>query len=974
MEMGMADEDIADVFAIPSFWRPSRWLDSTRPSQHEFFEFDIKAANKSPYTNVDDVAVQSDEFFKLPAAFEPSVITGKDGTQDSEPNPTPSRNPGWRAADLFTDAWIKKQDLPSYSAEFKSWDGFALPDLPPVEPIFLTEAGPKAYDAALESPEDPLGSKNHGHNVVESNPYTAALLSLSLGRTSVFFSWQDKSASFIQDLDNIRISGYSTDVLQGLQDQCLECGNISRFLHVFVQIMYKTHPSAGKVALAKAVDSLLLVIQAKLGSQARQIRSLLQLKSLVLPVHSILVYFNSLIKKLSKGKTDEQVLSMLFEETQALEQGDELLSEIMREVLSRVSEPWTDFAQKWIGVKVEEGNPITKDGPGKSFVKVENVAYMDDFGLEIEDPDYVLDQRRMPSFVPEDTGRVMFETGRNLRLLRTHHPDHPLCHADVIQSKKPPSFEWRYDWNSIEQLRNEVAQYEVSLLRCVRERLAGSGRQDNVLRKQRTSHVGYTLQIYGRDESQLAEHLMASIKELNQPLPAVSETDRLSQLLHGRLFGDEQVTEQIGLTLTPHWSLLPLLSFGPLVEAQARLINREYMKLLFSSHMLRHHITLQRNFQLLGNGMFCSRLSHALFDPELETAERQTGIARNGGVMGLRLGGRDDWPPASSELRLALMGVLAESYSPPSQHQTSSKEGHDLPGDLSFAVRDLSDEEIDKCINPGSLEALDFLRLSYKPPAPLIPVITPVILVKYDKIFKLLLRLLRMLYVAGELFRDTNARTSRWENVDSVSLRFRIEAQHFVTSIVTYFFDTGVGIPWMRFEAWLDTVQAGLEDDEDPSPNRIIRVISPDGLREYHEQMLDQIMNTLLLRKRQQPVLKLLEDIFSLILTFSRLSRMKALGKGVSLSQSPGSEPEGSSSSSKELYHAFKKKVDVFITVCRGMSEKGGGHGSSNQTRNDVIMNNDEGKHTGGPKEESNTIDRLLMQLEMSGYYGGSWI
>ncbi|ORY64888.1 Spc98 family-domain-containing protein [Pseudomassariella vexata] len=951
----MADEDDTDIFGISNFWKSSRWLDPLDKKQNEFFDLDIQASEKSCWETIESstTEVVSDEFFKLPAALTTLNFDGQAISQDDTARlqlPLP-RKAGQRSVDFFNDAWISNEATPNVRAEFKSWDGFTMLDTPPAPALFATEAGATIYDAVLSSPQDPLKIQNSDHNAIEADPYTASLLALALGRASIFFVWDRERSSFTPDLNQMRVSGYSADVLQGLQNLCITCGNITRFLSAMVWITYKTHPSPGRIALAKAVDILLVAIQTKLGSHARTIRSLLQLQSMIQPVHSILTYFKSLITKLERAINDEHLLSIIFDETQALEHGNELLSEVMREVLARVSKPWADFAQEWIGTKPESGIGITKDGPGRSFVKVENVAFMDDFGLEIEEPDYVLDHDRMPDFVPEEITRVMFETGRNLRLLRTHLPDHPLCYADNHRASESPALAWHFDWNSIQGMQKEVDEYEMSLFELVRRPLDRSDEQSHVRMRQEQSQITYELQLFGRGESDMVEHLLASIKQLNEPLPAVIEESGLSRLLLDRLLENKQGTEQAGLALTPHWSLLPLLTFGPLVEAQARLVNREYMKLLFSAHNLRAHITLQREFHLLGNGFFCTRLSHSLFDSELETAERQAGVTRYGGMMGLRLGGRDSWPPASSELRLALMGVLTESYLPPSGHGSSrhpSGEISDLPRHLSFAVRDLSDEEIDRCMDPSSLEALDFLRLSYKPPSPLTPIMTPVILVKYDRIFKLLLRVLRMLYVVSELFRDTSARTSQWRGIDNTSLRFRIEAQHFVSSITTYFFDTGIGIPWARFEDWLDKVQSTLENDDTDAKSR--HVLSPDEMREYHEQVLDQIMHTLLLRKRQQPVLKLLEDIFTLILRFSKRAWEEAHGK-------PGSK--SGTASPKELYAAFKKKVGVFITVCRGMSEKGG-H-TLRQTKNEATI--DERK--AGLKEE-NTIDRLLLHLEIT--------
>ncbi|KAI0888678.1 Spc97/Spc98 family protein [Annulohypoxylon maeteangense] len=748
----------------------------------------------------------------------------------------------------------------------------------------------------------------------------------------------------------MRISGYSSEVLQGIQRLCLECGNNTRFLSAYVQDTYKTHPGAARVAVATSVDMTLLVIQNILGVKARQARSLLQLQSLIRPIQSVLAYFRILIIKVSKAKTDEQTLSLVFREAQALEHSNVLLSEIMREVLSRVSNPWTRFAEKWIGVRSEEGTPLTKENPGNRFVKVAKITIVDDFGFETDERDFFLDDARMPEFVPSEVALVMFETGKTLRLLRTHHPDHPLCQVGFITQNNPPPLQWHFDWKSIGHLQEDVKDYENRLFANLKHWSADTSTSQLTSMTEKATDGRYALEFFGQEEAQLEGRLLASIAALDKPLISTSEEDNLSKVLGSKLFDEESIAKETISNFSPHWSLIPFHSFGPLVAAQARIINREYMKLLFSAHQLRDHLSLQKQFHLLGNGVFCSRLSHALFDPNLDTAERKSGVALTGGVMGLRLTGRDTWPPASSELRLALMGVLAESYlSPSSKSISATEKKYDIPGDISFAVRDLSDEEIDKCLDPGSLEALDFLRLSYKPPAPLSPIFPPIILLKYDKIFKLLLRVLRMLYVIEQLFQNTLGRTSKWHDIGNTSLRFRYEAQYFVTSITAYFFDTGIEIPWGRFAIWLD----GVEDNVTKSESgQGVQVLSPDEVREEHERMLDRMMNTLLLRKRQQPVLRLLEDIFAVILKFSKVAHIEAIGNG---------ENEVQDSSPKKLYDAFKKKVDVFMTVCHGLIEKGG-----KSTRNDVMT--DDGKR--GEEVKENTIDRLLLKLEMSGYYG----
>jgi hypothetical protein len=953
----MADEELADVFAFPDYDLSSKWMNLSSKPQDQFFSLDVVAANNptSPNAaNTQPVPAADDEFFKIPSSLTlPDLNSHENKHEHFNLIPEPLHDTVLSDLNIIDELWYDGAKQPGASPEYKTWEAFSFPGIPQAAPLFITEAGPVVYDAAIMDEDDPLHLGNTNHLVVQSKPYVAALLGLTLGRGSVFFVWDANKSSFIPAVAEMRISGFSTTILRGLQDSCIKSGTTTRFLSSYVQLTYRTRPSAVRVALAKAVDVLLLAIQQQFGERGKQVRSLLQLQSLVEPLEAMLRFLRELVRTVSRIRTDEQILSQIFMETEDLQEYS-LLRALMCEVLARVTEPWTDFVSKWIGVKAEEGFPLNKEGSGKSFVMVKNIASVDDSGFEIEERDYVLDESRIPDFIPPDISLIMFEAGRNLRLLRTHHPDHPLCHVGIVTSSKPPEFRWLFDWKSIEHVQNDVKRYEETLL----QKIHGKSLED-IQQAEPQIVIGgkgnSILQVFGNDGTHLERQLLASIQALDQaPTIAVAQ-DKLSALLEKCLFRQDDQLRSLPSDFDPHWSVIPLHSFGPLVASQARLINREYMKLLFSAHDLREHLRVQKEFQLLGNGMFCSRLSHALFDPDLETAERRAGVALSGGIMGLRMNGRETWPPASSELRLALMGVLSETYNGrlPPKSDLSRTEVSDLPGDLSFSLRDLPAEEIDKCMDPTSLEALDFLKLAYKTPVPLSPIITPVLLVKYDRVFKLLLRMLRMLYVVGQLYRNTSITERQDQAAGNAWHRFRFEAQHFVQSMATYFFDTGIQMPWLQFEKWLDGVQSDLAlVDVDTTETR---VVSPDEVREEQEKMLDRIMNVLLLRKRQQPVLALLEEIFRLILRFSRQVQLDVGGK-----------VEGNASSViiQGLYETFKKKVGVFVTVCRGISEKGAGTGR--ETRRDL---NDDGMRGNYGINDENMIDRLLINLDMLGYY-----
>jgi hypothetical protein len=449
--------------------------------------------------------------------------------------------------------------------------------------------------------------------------------------------------------------------------------------------------------------------------------------------------------------------------------------------------------------------------------------------------------------------------------------------------------------------------------------------------------------LFTLDVDGIEKQILTSMSQFAAPITSSSPNGSFSSIIE-RHFLNEIPRPTYNADSTPHWSLIPVLSFGGLVSAQAGIVNKETLRLLFSSHDLRGHIAVQRDYHLFGDGVFCTRLSSALFDPDLERADRQAGVARRGGVMGLRLGGRDTWPPASSELRLALMGVLSESYSAKHPHdemasQLLGRDSYTLPGDMSFAVRDLSTDEIDKCMVPDSLEALDFLRLSYKAPPELSFIITPIILMQYDRIFKLLLRVLRMVYTVDMLWRD--ALRSK-EDLGDITYRFVRESHHFVTSISSYFLDTAIAGPWQAFDMRLDQIQAALDDQTD---SMLEKLESPDQLRDLHSLVVKNITEGLFLRRKQEPVLKLLEDIFTIILDYAKISR------------AAGAASE--SFNTTELYKRFRKRTQVFITVCRGLTEK-------SQARS-----NKEDRALAQPRQigEDSTVAQLLLKLDINNYY-----
>ncbi|KAL7899165.1 Spc98 family domain-containing protein [Trichoderma sp. SZMC 28014] len=972
------------VFAIPNFWQPSKLLlDLEAEAPSTFFANDLTNALSKTASDplaLDPLSPTHDGFFKLLPLHDTHIehaetesFNTSTASPDSEPIEQPERPPDEPPTALDSDdegeeendIWLEPRIPAKPKPPHRTWNGFLSGNsATKFQPMTVSEAGPAAYDALLRSPNDPMKLRNTDVPVVDTKTYLSSLLALALGGESVLFTRKDGSQSLRPALPKMRASGYSSHVLQALENKCLRCGNTLMGLRAFVDSAFLEQPSRCGVALASTINQVLQVVQEWVAFHGRNPRSLLQLQATVNSVVAIIRPFKALMPHVRHGISDEDILNLVFHQAYSVDNNEEYLRQIMREVLRRVSRPWIEFLEEWIGTRREQGLPFTKSnlGESKGFVKVEARVFRDDFGRELAEVDYILDSTKMPPFMPEDVTETIFETGRNLRFIRSFHEHHPLAQQDVIASSDPPQAKWLYDWDAILRLESRAVAYRDSLIDAIRSSRDGysldpmAGSIHSLADK-----PGSILSFFGLDQIGMEERIAASIEQFAQPVATHDAEDSLSKIVRDRLSGTHISTIELSNS-TPHWTLLPVLSFGVIASAQAQVVNKETLKLLFTEHNLRDHLKLQRECQLLGNGLLCSRLSHALFDPSMDTAERRSGVARNSTVMGLRLGGRDNWPPASSELRLALMGILSECYSANQDDgrltsgRLFDKDKSGLPGDMSFAIRDLSEEEIAKCINPDNLEALDFLRLSYTAPPQLSPIITPMNLLQYDGIFKFLLRVLRMTFVVNQLFRDTNSLARDWEDPGDATLRFVKEAQHFVASVSTYFLDTGIAVPWRVFERKLDKIEADLQRPSMSSSSEDIQ--SPDKLQEFHSLVLDRIMLALFLRKRQQPVLKLLEDIFNTILRFAKHVRLKWLGTQGEETDAP-TEVEADPSA---LYAEFKRKVQIFITVCRSLSEKAR-RTDGKRGREERIF-----KEQYGTGDDS-MVAQLLVKLDMFDYY-----
>jgi hypothetical protein len=823
--------------------------------------------------------------------------------------------------------------------QLKSWESFLQSAYSEPHSAYISEAGSAAFDAVVKKlPRH----RNNPPKVIRSDVFIKSLFSLGLGRSSVLFTYDTGKRDFVQNLEHGTISGYTTETAQGLVSRMMSCGRIVRYLRDYVEKTYTSGSAfAAKVALANAVSSVVGATEQHLSELALTVRTLLQLQQAFERPGRILSEIDDIVKSMKTARSNEDMATFMFERCVHSEQEPDWLRSVLLQIMARVSSPWLEIAEEWIGLREDRGFYFGPQVKAANFVKY--IASSD--GSNPDDLGYSYHPEHMPSFIAPEDGQMMFEVGQSLRIIRSHHPDHPLARSFATAGSQIPALQWTFNWQTMDSVVEKAKTYERSLAVTIQRyreinpaSLSGMAPGTGSLQVEKISQSdSYNSNTFAFD----LNHNFDDLQTLSPVLP-----DELNDIILNSTTQEILSSHSANtVDFAPPIALTPVLSFNPMLTAQSKLVNAASIRLFLRSHNLRTHLSLQRNFHLFGDGVFVSRLTAALFDPDLSTTERKSGVMRSGSGMGLKLGSRSAWPPASSELRLALMGILSESYqasliyhSQKSTLHQARKSTLDIPGSFSFAIRQLSETEAERIMNPESLYALDFLRLQYSPPSPLGAVITPSSLDRYDAVFKFLLRLSRLLYIVSHLPHRC---------ICPNGSLFRFQAHHFVTRISSYFFDTGVRETWDVFTRYLDSIEERLSREDEANELGIYVAGGIDDLRKQHELCLERITFALLLRKRQYKVMALLEEIFGCILDFAKMFNDVSDGN-------PASERIDL------LFVTFRNKTNLFLDVCKGLVGRKGYGKSGGEER---------GTFGEGAKVEENMIERLVTMLDYNEFY-----
>ena len=718
------------------------------------------------------------------------------------------------------DIWDLDLDQSAESglAALSSWEAFAGVSAHGAERTsYLSEEGLAAFDAALRTVEKSIG-------VLPQDFTLKALCSLALGRSSSLFEWNHAEDKFRSTLEGASIAGASLACSNSIIEELVDVGSMTMRLRNFVESSRQLNACSAAMALRSCMALVVDTVEESISGRVGTIRSALQLQQLVLQPGNLLKLLTIICDKTKTLRTDESIISALSELVHELAEREIRFCEILETFLARVSGPWLEMLSADLGLR--------------------NVTGERAYEPQSETSDHE------HTFLDTDDEHLVQATKHAVAVLRQQCPDHPLVKHDEAKVAA------RLADSSVDQAHaiDVAKQYELEMTQAILG-----------LTRSHSAPEGATTAL--ADESSWCsnpfqtDHMseLATQMSLEPGCTSLTESDKLRHdtMQAMRLDDNAIATKALGSSV----GYSPITSLRPLMIVQHRLVNGVLARQLLREYDLLLHLERQRSFQLMGNGTFVSRLSRALFDKEIQSAERKRGVVPTADEMGLRVGATKDqrWPPASSELQLTLMGLLSDHRE--SVHVADSAVRH---SQLSFAIRELPEAEIERVLDPHSIYAMDFLKIEYTTYSPLDSVITPSSLVQYDSVFRYLLKLLRLLHVTSSLPRTMPG--SRIEPTPVAILAFAQRARDFVVVLVGHVMNIGIAAPWQAFLAALQGLERELHAEDTQGQIGSKATIGVDGLRQLHESCLDRIRTRLFLKKKQEKLRIGMEEVLISIL------------------------------------------------------------------------------------------------------------
>ena len=735
-----------------------------------------------------------------------------------------------------------------------------------------------------------------------------SLFQIGLGRNSTLFQYDPDKQCFLAIADKFRASGLSLACSQSVVDWFLHIGNLMRRQQALVA-GYETqeYPFPTYAALLNGIDTALRAIEKHSLKRLEHIVTILQLQKAFEPVQSLSEELSTLVELVRPCKTDQEFLSQVYAHVRDLDQRDDsLVSTLMRSFLQRIVRPFLMNIEHWTGLSACEGI----------------------FSTAVREDENESERHSLPSFIMQDDWDLILETKKCFNFLQLHHPDYFSSRA-ISMAQACTKLDWAFDLDDISRINAKARDYKDNLVSALQDCKPGK------ISKLEAKGAS----VYPVEDGKVAEDpadLAAAFNETSSkfaetlPSPFASQYDsidngyeQLCALLYAYL--DTSIPQDISskCTVRPPLALSFSLSISPFLKIQHQLYAHACMNFILHnqtpSSRLQEHLALHHRFSLFASpaksSIYPFSLADTLFSADLATSERFKGKPRTGAPMGLRLGTgtRRAWPPASSELQLALGDVLgrARTYQGgPSEGlhaelEPSTLHAITLPGNLAFTIRtDVSEAEIEKILDSNSIHALDFLKLGYVPPPHLRFLFNRKTLDRYDAVFALQLKLLRVRFAL-----DHN-------DISHNALRRPIlKARTLVNSISSYFQHQGIAAPWQSLESAVRSLEKTCGSpfpDFASDAGTSDSVASLDALARKHSGTLDAINANLLLRKKQVRLREAMESW---------------LQSCLDLCQSPADTTAPT--------HSFETRTWAFVSELRVMAKDAGG-GTVSDTRTEA--------------------------------------
>ena len=833
-----------------------------------------------------------------------------------------------------------------------SWDTFLRPEKKEIRSVYLSETGTKGWDVALQiaraAEQQLLPEKEVSQHLLVS-----CLFELGLGRDSPLFMWNEGKTVFANTIENFMLSGFSVDIIQ---DVVASVGKHGVLVQQIKQVLArpKERSLSTGIALASAMHSVLFHFEQRVERQRLPVQTVLQTSTVFQKTTPLLVQLLGLTQALQGDEEDGLFVSRALEFVERNSNEDAWVNDILEEVVRRASNPWLTTILENCGVK---------SGGFQSI----------DSGDAAEDA--------ITKPMTPETMEIYTDCRDGLQLLRASESSHPLL------SDRPSlgNVRWEIGWQAIQRVEAKARALQEQLQTLVDKSKDANRSFSPPTTVAEHGEAGVTVPFLDSIPTDLEDFLTAGLLASFIEPDAMPTLDPLSQLIESDL--DDLA---VFPTIKPALSYSLDMTLSPLLTIQNRVVQRACLRLLLEKNDLRPHLLLLKQYQLLGNGDFTSRLCSALFDPNLSSGERKSARTRTTYSTGLRLETRNTWPPATSELRLVLMGILAESYKSSSlantfRYRNMDAVSEELPGDMSFSIRELSDAELDLIRDAHNIEALDFLCVSYRPNTALQSIITERSLQKYDRVFKHLLRLTRVHQATQSMIRDINRRDLISSGTSSISStsnhrnnnnnnKLRIEMHRFISGLYQYSMNMAVGQSWHAFDLYLQEIEQSLQKEEDISDlggNSVFNY-TLSSIRETHEKTLDTILNSMYLSKKFHQIKELLDNLMRAVLEFFARLRHRHENDHHHhhhdrFCQHDDNNNHQQEREEEDFRNRFKKLATKLCVFLKSQSSASSSSSFSSSTRTTTNSNNkDRIIHEINEREMA---EQLLLHVDFTGYY-----